>query len=144
MNKSLSYGQFSLKVWPHIEFCGPVDIYAIFFLLWSCQMLCWWCSLYFKHKIFPCRLLVLLPAKTSTTDILTLHFPHIHFFKPNKNSSPPLMTKMKALLCRRNHNFLLCMMEVSLFLGDLPTSPPASAEISLSQNHLPLITVVIP
>lgn len=42
------------------------------------------CSLYFKHKILSCRLLVLLTAKTSATDILTPHFLHILFLKTNR------------------------------------------------------------
>lgn len=61
-------------------------------------------------------------------------------FNPTKKEQFYSMTKMKTLLYSRNHNFLSCMMNASFFLGGLPTSLPASAEISLPQNHSPLIT----
>lgn len=157
----------SLKVQPYFRVYGPVDTHEIFHLLQNWQIIfivimmlseileyikytlyktpIFSCSVVFKHNIIPCTLVGFLPAKMSATDILPPNFLLALLFltQKKKNNSTQLMTKMKTLLYSRNHNFLSCVMNI-FFLGGLPTSLPASAEVSLPQNYSPLITLSLP
>jgi len=159
MSKRLSYAWFCLNAWPHLKVHGPVDAHEVFHLLQNWQIIftvlmmqyeileyiqlspyeipIFSCSIIFKHDIILCSLVVFLPAKMSATDFLPPNFLHILLFlaQRKKNSSTQLMKKMKTLLHSTNHNFLSCVMNVSFLQEGLPTSLPASAEISLPQHR---------